>query len=114
MLKQLTTHVVGVDTHRDTHTFAIIVSATGEVVATQTLHADQDGYKQAVDFVDQHCSIENRIWALEGTGSYGAGLCASLQAGEESVVEVERPKRIVHAMDARMTKSMPFVLLVTY
>jgi transposase len=34
-----------------------------------------------------------RCWAVEGTGSYGAGLAAFLLARGERVVEVARPKR---------------------
>jgi transposase len=34
-----------------------------------------------------------RCWAVEGVGSYGAGLTAFLQAHGERVVEVSRPKR---------------------
>jgi len=34
-----------------------------------------------------------RVWALEGTGSYGAGLAAFLSAQGEWVVEIDRPKR---------------------
>ena len=34
-----------------------------------------------------------RCWAVEGAGSYGAGLAAFLQARGEQVVEVGRPKR---------------------
>jgi transposase len=34
-----------------------------------------------------------RIWAVEGTGTYGAGLTTFLQAAGEAVGEVERPKR---------------------
>jgi transposase len=34
-----------------------------------------------------------RCWAVEGAGSYGAGLAAFLQAHGERVVEVGRPKR---------------------
>ena len=34
-----------------------------------------------------------RCWAVEGAGSYGAGLAAFLQAEGERVVEVGRPKR---------------------
>jgi len=34
-----------------------------------------------------------RCWAVEGAGSYGAGLTSFLQARGEWVVEVGRPKR---------------------
>jgi transposase len=34
-----------------------------------------------------------RCWAVEGAGSYGAGLTSFLQAHGELVVEIGRPKR---------------------
>ena len=37
----------------------------------------------------------DRIWGIEGTGSYGAGLTRVLQAAGETVHEVSRPNRRV-------------------
>lgn len=53
---------------------------------------DARGYQALVDFAHQHVPGV-RCWALEGTGSYGAGLAAFLDAAGERVVEVCRPKR---------------------
>jgi len=39
---------------------------------------------------------EIRLWAIERTGSFGAGLATALLAGGERVVEVDRPKRPAH------------------
>jgi transposase len=36
---------------------------------------------------------DTRLWAIEGTGSFGAGLTTALLARNERVVEVDRPKR---------------------
>ncbi|MET9377557.1 transposase [Streptomyces sp. NPDC002992] len=54
--------------------------------------ANARGYQQLLDFARQHVP-GRRCWALEGTGSYGSGLAAFLDAADESVVEVCRPKR---------------------
>ncbi|MFI6738711.1 transposase [Nonomuraea sp. NPDC050451] len=45
-----------------------------------------------MEFARQHVP-GRRCWALEGAGSYGAGLAAFLEASGEKVVEVCRPKR---------------------
>ena len=34
-----------------------------------------------------------RVWAIEGTGGHGAGLCRHLLANSEIVIELDRPKR---------------------
>jgi transposase len=39
---------------------------------------------------------EQRVWGVEGTGSYGAGLTAALTVAGERVVEVKRPGRPKH------------------
>ena len=72
MLAELVGHVVGVDTHKDTHTAAVVASATGGVAGAETVAASSDGYEALVEFADPHSSATDRAWAIEGTGSYGA------------------------------------------
>jgi transposase len=81
--------VIGVDTHKHTHT-AAAVTATGAVVEHLTVPANPRGYKALVGFGHRHGAS---LWAIEGTGSFGAGLTARLAAGGERVVEVDRPQR---------------------
>lgn len=83
--------VIGVDTHVDTHTAAAVNAATGAVRAQLTVPATPAGYAELVDFADQHSGL--RAWAIEGTGSHGAGLTRHLAAGQEYVVEIDRPHR---------------------
>jgi transposase len=82
--------VIGVDTHKQTHTVAA-VSATGAVIEQLTVPADPSGYRRLVAFGHRHAA--NRLWAVEGTGTFGAGLTTALLAGGERVVEVDRPAR---------------------
>jgi transposase len=42
-----------------------------------------------------------RLWAVEGTGGYGAGLTRFLAAQAEQVVELERPKRATRRHGAK-------------
>jgi transposase len=85
--------VIGVDTHRDTHTLAAVVVVSGGVLATRTVRADPDGYQAALAFADEHAPSRRRAWALEGTGSYGAGLARVLVALDERVFEIDRPNK---------------------
>ncbi|EFC80629.1 transposase [Parafrankia sp. EUN1f] len=83
--------VVGVDTHRDTLT-AAVVGPIGAVLANAQVPADADGYGRLLELARQHVP-GRRCWALEGAGSYGAGLAEFLDTAEEQVIEVCRPKR---------------------
>ena len=62
--------VIGVDTHNNNHT-AAAVGATGAVLEHLTVPADPAGYSQLIGFGRRH---DARLWAIEGTGSFGAGL----------------------------------------
>ncbi|MGW7287556.1 transposase [Streptomyces sp. NPDC054847] len=76
MLAEQVDGVIGVDTHRDTLA-AAAVSPIGAVLASTDSPANALGYQQLLDFARQHIP-GRRCWALEGTGSYGAGLAAFL------------------------------------
>jgi transposase len=89
----LTDHVdvvIGVDTHKHTHTAAAL-SPAGVVLEQVTVPADPKGYRRLVVFGEKHG--QTRLWAIEGTGSFGAGLTTVLLGRKEQVVEVDRPKR---------------------
>jgi transposase len=90
ILSEIVDVVIGVDTHKDTHT-AAAVTATGAVLESLTNPADSDGYAALVAFADRHEGL--RAWAIESCNGYGAGLARLLQARGEWVIEVERPKR---------------------
>jgi len=91
MLAELVEVVIGVDTHKDTHTAAVLDARTGGVLARATVPADPDGYAELSILVEQHSGL--RAWALEGTGGYGAGLTRHLEQAGELVIELDRPKR---------------------
>ena len=83
--------VIGVDTHRDTNTAAVVTEA-GAVVAQQRCTTDAMGYRRVVAFADEHAP-GRRVWAIEGTGSFGSGLTTHLLERGEWVVEIDRPAR---------------------
>ena len=92
MLADELDYVVGVDTHRDQHALAVVDARTGAVIAQTTTAASARGYAEALRFADRHAPGA-RVWAIEGTGHYGAGLARYLQRSGEQVHEVDRTSR---------------------
>ncbi|MEE9416510.1 MAG: IS110 family transposase [Acidimicrobiales bacterium] len=85
---------IGIDSHRDTHTAALIDAANTAVIDDLTIAVDTGGYQQLFDWVAAHTGTGTpRVWAVEGCGSYAAGLTRFLLGLGEWVVEVERPAR---------------------
>jgi transposase len=83
--------VIGVDTHRDSHALALVDAGLGVLVGEERIEANREGYRRALK-VASGCG-QRRLWAVEGTGSYGAGLARYLQQRGERVLELERPAR---------------------
>ena len=75
--------VIGVDTHRDTLA-AAATDRVGGTLAQTFAAADLAGYQQLLGFA-RALLPGRRCWAIEGTGSYGAGLTAFLQTRGERV-----------------------------
>jgi len=92
MLADEVDSVIGVDTHRDTHTAQILAAKTGALGPSTTTGADSLGYRRMLSFAEKHAP-GSRAWAIESTGSFGAGLTAHLRKQGERVVEIDRPKR---------------------
>jgi hypothetical protein len=78
MLAELFDGVIGLDTHRDTLTAAAVTQVGGVLAQTTTTSADAAGYQHLLGFA---CSTVpgRRVWAVEGAGSFGAGLAVFLQ-----------------------------------
>ena len=91
MLADQVDYVIGVDTHRDSHS-AAVCGPSGAVAAETTVPADAFGYKRLLRFAREQAA-GRRVWAIEGTGSFGAGLTTVLLEQGEWVVEVDRPAR---------------------
>lgn len=92
MLADDVVFVVGVDTHADTHTLALLETRTQRTRRSVTIPATRRGYRQALRLARRQAA-GRRVWALEGSGSYGAGLARFLVERGEQVLEVERPAR---------------------
>ena len=94
--------VVGGDTHRDSHALEM-VGPSGATISTVTITNDDVGYADAVSWIADTAPGPRLVIGLEGTRSYGIGLCRALQVAGFVVVEVERPRR----QDRRRGKSDP-------
>jgi len=79
MLAEQLDYVVGVDPHRDVHALAVVHVVSGAVLFEANVAANSHGYAQALRLVDQHAT-GRRAFAVEGTGSFGAGLTRFLTA----------------------------------
>jgi transposase len=91
MLAEQTDYVIGVDTHRDRHSAAILTSSGG-LVDEKSAAADRIGYTTLLAWARRR-GDGRRVWAIEGSGSYGAGLAAFLDRRGERVVEIGRRVR---------------------
>lgn len=84
--------VIGVDTHRDTHTLEL-TSPVGATMAVLEIPNTPEGFTQAIAWICEHAPGPRIMTGLEGTRSYGIGLSRAFQAAGLAVVEIERPKR---------------------
>ena len=92
MLAQEYDYVIGGDPDRDTVDLAVLDTATGSTRAHIAAAADGAGYQQMLEWANR-LAPGRRVWALEGTGSFAAGLADALARAGEDVVEVGALKR---------------------
>jgi transposase len=83
-------HVIGVDSHKLSLT-AAAVNASGGCLELLEVRADTSGHRQLIALASRYAGPV--LWAVEGTGSYGASLTEHLLAAGQTVTEVDRPKR---------------------
>lgn len=90
-LAKLVDHVIGVDPDRDRITAAVVCAKTQGELDSRAFPATARGYGQALRWAKERTADGRRAWAIESTGSYGAGLAASLSAKNEFVIEFDHP-----------------------
>ncbi len=93
--------VIGGDPDRDTVDLAVLDTGVGRVHAHLADAADGAGYRRMLLWASDHAP-GRRIWALEGTGSFAAGLVVFLLEAGETVVEVGALKRARGAKNDRI------------
>lgn len=89
---ELVDHVIGIDPDRDAVTAAVVAPGGYRPVAGEQFPATGDGYGQVLVWADGFSSADRRAWAIEGSGSYGQGLCQVLRAAGEWVIEFSHPQ----------------------
>ena len=82
--------VIGVDTHQDRHV-AVAIDQQGVRLAERYAPATSYGYRDLERWSRNLGEV--RVFGVEGTGSYGAGLARFLTGRSLTVVEVNRPDR---------------------
>jgi len=82
--------VLGVDTHLDVHVGAVI-SQSGKLLGTQSISTNTSGYLDLLSWASSFGELKKV--GVEGTGTYGAGLCRLLIDNGITVYEVNRPDR---------------------
>jgi len=92
MLADQLDYMIGVDPHRDSHALAVVQVISGAVVFEAEVTANSEGYAQVLELAEQHAA-GRRAFAVEGTGSFGAGLTRFLTGRGERVLEVGRLRR---------------------
>ncbi|MCJ1697907.1 IS110 family transposase [Rathayibacter caricis] len=85
-------HVVGVDTHARTHTYAIVATKTGEILGTKAFPVTATAIDRAIAWV-RGVAGGLVLFAMEGTGSYGVSLGRALQRDGMVFCEVRPPKK---------------------
>ena len=89
-------HVIGVDTHSRTHTYAIITTATGARTGCEVFPVTAAGTRRAIAWIRRN-TTGPILAAVEGTASYGSSLTRALGAEDITVVEAKPPRKAARA-----------------
>jgi len=98
------THVVGVDTHSRTHTYAVLDTRTGAVDATDTFPTTVAGMRRAIAWIGHRTSQASTLLVVECIGSYGAQFA---KLADQTGYPVVEPFPIAAAVKAGHGKSDP-------
>lgn len=93
--------VIGGDPDRDTVDLVVLDTRTGRDHGHLSDAADGAGYRRMLAWAEKHAP-GRRIWALEGTGSFAAGLVVFLTEAGETVTEIGALKRSRGAKNDRI------------
>src|SRR5229473_1985765 len=83
------TVAIGVDTHKEVHV-AVALDALGAQLVSREIATTPAGYRSLLSWAQE---LGVPAFAVEGTGSYGAGLVRFLERAGVDVFECERPRR---------------------
>jgi transposase len=86
------TVAIGVDTHKEVHV-AVALDRLGAQLDSREIATTPAGYRRLLSWAQE---LGVPAFAIEGTGSYGAGLVRFLEQAGVAVYECERPRRQEH------------------
>ncbi len=75
----------------DRITAAVVRAKTQGELGSKSFATSPRGYGEAMRWVKEKTTDGRRPWAIESSGSYGAGLTATLVAKDEFVIEFDHP-----------------------
>ncbi len=101
MLAEHYDYVIGGDPDRDSIDLAVLDAATGGMRGHISDRAEGSGYQRLLAWAREQAP-GRRVWALEGTGSFAAGLVTALAEAGEDVVEIPGGKRARGAKSDRI------------
>lgn len=83
--------VIGVDTHAKTHTYAVIETASGQLLGCEQFPTTPPGIARAIGWIGRLTAGDaEAVWAIEGVATYGARLARSVAEAGYAVVEAPR------------------------
>ena len=82
--------IAGVDTHKDSHV-VVVLDELGRKLDTATFSTITRGYRDLTGWITSFGEV--LVVGVEGTASWGAGLCRHLRARGLNVIEVNQPDR---------------------
>lgn len=83
--------VIGVDTHAKTHTYAVIDTASGQLLGCEQFPATPPGIARALGWAGRLTAGDAEVlWAIEGVATYGARLARSATEAGYEVIEAPR------------------------
>jgi transposase len=89
ILADRTDVVVGVDTHTDTHSAAVL-TVVGVVLDQLTVTSDPSGHARLLAWAGQHTQGLRHAWVIDGARSHGVGLTRYLREAGKEVIEAPR------------------------
>lgn len=100
IVAEVFSYVIGVDTHAAKHAYAIVDATNGALMAERSFPTSPAGLVRAVEWM-QRRGGDGLAVAIEGSGSYGAGLVRTVEAQGWAVFEVRPPGRGSRARDGK-------------
>ncbi len=90
--------ILGVDTHLDVHV-GVVIDQAGKFLGGKSVSANSVGYGDLFRWASSFGCVATA--GVEGTGTYGAGLCRQLTANGVRVIEVNRPDRAIRRLQGK-------------